>query len=161
MHAGFFDVLHDAADDHAVAVGEGVHINFGGLFEELIDEHGASRAHQRGLRDVFLHGVGVVSDDHCTSAENVAGADEYRQANFAREARGFFRDKCGRVARLRNFQFVEQPAETAAVFSEIDGFGSGADDGDAVALEFEREIERSLPAELHDHALWFFFFHDC
>ena len=160
VHAGFFDVLHDAADDHAVAVGKRVHVDFGRFFQELIDEHGARGSHQRGLRDVLLHGVDVVRDDHGAATEHVAGANEHRQADFARHARGFFRDKRGRVARLRNFQFVEQAAEAAAVFGKVDGFWSGADDRDAVAFQFEREVERSLPAELHDHALRLFLFDD-
>src|ERR1700740_1001242 len=139
-------MLHDSADDHAVAIGEGVNVNLGGFFEELIDEYGAGGTHACGLRNVFLYGVGVVSNDHGASPKNVAGANENGQANFGGEPRGFFWHESGRVARLGNFQFVEQAAETAAVFGEVNGFGCGADDGDAVALEFKSKIQRSLPA---------------
>jgi len=49
---------------NAVAVGERVTRQFGGFFTaKLINEHGAAGSHQRGLRDVFLHGVGVVCAD--------------------------------------------------------------------------------------------------
>jgi hypothetical protein len=41
VNAGFFDVLHDAGDQNVFAVGEGVHIDFGGVFEKLIDQDGA------------------------------------------------------------------------------------------------------------------------
>src|SRR5207248_6583638 len=48
----------------------------------------------------------------------------------------------------------------AAVFGKIDRLWRGADDGHAVALELEREIQRSLPTELHDYALRLFFLDD-
>jgi hypothetical protein len=39
VHAGFLDVLHDAGDQHVLAVGERVHVDFGGVFEEAVDQH--------------------------------------------------------------------------------------------------------------------------
>src|SRR5208283_2302176 len=66
----------------------------------------------------------------------------------------------GAVARLRDFLFFEKPAETAAIFSQIDGFRSGANDGNAIALQFESKIERRLAPELDDHATRLFFFDD-
>ena len=39
VDAGLFDVLHDAADDHVLAVGDGVYINLGRRLEEVIDQH--------------------------------------------------------------------------------------------------------------------------
>ncbi len=142
----------------SVAVGERVDVHFRGFLEELIDQHRPRRAHQRSLRDVFLHGVHVVGDDHGAAAQHVAGAHQHRQADLAGDASGFFGNERGAVARLRNSQFFEQAAEATAIFGEIDRFGSGADDGHAVALQFQREIERRLPAELHDDALRLFAF---
>src|SRR3546814_10841964 len=43
--------------------------------------------------------------------------------------------------------------EALAVFGEIDGVGRGAEDGDAGALQVVGELQRGLPAELHDDAL--------
>ncbi len=56
----------------------------------------------------------------------------------------------------RNFEVVEQFAEELAVFGEIDVRRVGADDGHAEALERQRESERRLAAELHDHAIGLF-----
>ncbi len=161
MHAGFFNVLHDSADDHVGSVGQRVHIDFRGFLKELIDQHRFRRAHQCGLGDVILHGVHVIGNHHGAATEHIARPDQDRQADFAGHAGRFFRNQRGSVARLRNFQFVEQPAETAAVFRQIDRFGSRANDWYAVAFQFQREIQRSLTAELHDYALRFFFFNDC
>lgn len=38
MHARLFDVFHDAADDHVVPIREGIDINLGRVFEELVDQ---------------------------------------------------------------------------------------------------------------------------
>src|SRR5712664_363118 len=114
MHAGFFDVLHDAADDYIGSVGEGIHVHFRGFFQELVNEHGPSRAHQRGLRDIFLHRVHVVGNHHGAAAEDITRAHENRQTNLSRNARGFFRHQRGPIARLRNFQLFEQAAEPTA-----------------------------------------------
>ena len=45
MNPGLLDVLHDGADDHALAVAHRVHIHFDGLFEEAIQQH------RRGMGD--------------------------------------------------------------------------------------------------------------
>ena len=134
MHAGFFDVFHDAADDNVLAVGEGIDVDFGGFFEELVNQDWARGAHHGGLCDVFLHGVDVVGDDHGAAAEDVARTDEHGQPNFAGNAGGFFRHECGAIARLRDAQFLEQAPETAAVFGEVDRLRGCADDRHTVSL---------------------------
>ena len=54
------------------------------------------------------------------------------------------------------FNSSRRRAEAAAILGKVDRFGIGADDFRAVALQFEREVQRSLSAELHDHALRLF-----
>src|ERR1700687_927801 len=126
MHAGLLDVLHDAADDDIGAVGERVNVHLGGFFEELVDEDGAGGSHHGGLRDIFLHGVDVVGNDHGAATQDVAGANEDGKADFTGHARGFFGHERGTIARLRNAQLVEQTAKAAAIFGEVDRFRGGA-----------------------------------
>ena len=38
MNAGFFDVLHDRADDRDLAVGDAIDIHLGRVFEKAIDQ---------------------------------------------------------------------------------------------------------------------------
>src|SRR5580692_7938988 len=148
VHPGFFDVLHDAANDDIFPVGESIDIDFRGFFEKLINQNRPRGAHHRGLCDVLLHRVYVVGDDHGAPAENVAWADKNRHADFGGNARRFFRNQRGAVAGLRYLQFFEQTAKPAPVFGKVNGFGRGPDDRDAIALEFLREIQRRLSAKL-------------
>ncbi len=55
--------------------------------------------------------------------------------------------------RLAHFQFVEQLLEAVAVFGEIDHVGRGAEDRHFRLLQRLGELERRLPAELHDDAV--------
>ena len=74
----------------------------------------------------------------------------------ARHGAGLFHAGGGAVGGAGNLQVVEQLAEELAIFGEIDVFGIGADDRHAEALQRQREIERRLPAELHDDAIGLF-----
>ena len=153
MDAGFFDVLHDAGDQHVFAVGQAVHVDFGGVFEEAVDQHGALLREGHGFTHVLANGVFFVGDDHGASAEHVAGTHEHRVSQTAGDVAGFFDAGRGAVFWRRNLQVVEQLAEEFAVFGEIDVLGIGADDRDAEALQWQGEIERRLSAELHDDAV--------
>ena len=52
-------------------------------------------------------------------------------------------------------KIVEQFAEELAIFRQIDVFGIGSDDRHAQPLQRQRQIQRSLPAELDDYAVGF------
>src|SRR5213075_1545421 len=54
--------------------------------------------------------------------------------------------------RLRNLQIFQELVELLAIFCKVDRFRRGADDFHAGLLQGKREIQRSLPAELHDHS---------
>src|SRR5438309_2352002 len=56
-----------------------------------------------------------------------------------------------RARRLRDIEFLQQFANALAVFRQIDRLGRRSDDRHARGLERQRQVERCLPAELHDH----------
>ncbi len=57
VHAGLFDVLHDAADQHVLAVAHGIDIHFDGQIQEAVEQHRAIVRH--------LHRVDhVLAQDH-------------------------------------------------------------------------------------------------
>ena len=118
----------------------------------MVDEDGALLRIFDGLAHVARDGVGVVGDDHGAAAEHVAGADEDGIADPLANGQRFLDAGGGAAARLRNVEIFKQLAESLAVFGEVDRFGRGADDGHAGRAQALREIQRRLPAELHDHA---------
>ena len=97
-------------------------------------------------------GLFVVGDHHGASAQHVRRSHQHRIANLLRAFDRFF-DRGGHGAlRLRDLEFFKQLAEALAVFREIDRLGRCADDVHARGLQRQRQVERRLPAELHDHA---------
>ena len=54
--------------------------------------------------------------------------------------------------RLRNLQFFEQLPESLAVFRQIDRLGRRADDRHSRRTQALCQVQRSLPAKLHNHS---------
>ena len=73
VDAGLLDVLHHAGDDHLVAVGDGVDVDFRGFFQEAVDQHRLSLGDQEGGGHETLELGGVVADLHRPAAEHETG----------------------------------------------------------------------------------------
>jgi hypothetical protein len=55
--------------------------------------------------------------------------------------------------RLGNPEFSHHEAKSIPVFRQIDRIGRRPEDGDSRLCQLRRQVERRLPAELHDHSL--------
>ena len=103
MDPGLFDVLHHTGDqDVALRVGERVDVDFGGVFEEAVDQHGALLGEVDRLLHVAAYRVLVVGDYHRPAAEHVAGAHQHRVADAARDGAGLLDVRRGAVGRRRD-----------------------------------------------------------
>ena len=40
VHAGLLDMLHQAADQHVLAIADGVHVHLDGVVQEAVQQHG-------------------------------------------------------------------------------------------------------------------------
>ena len=94
----------------------------------------------------------VVGDDHGASAEHIRRPHQHGISDASRAFDRFFDRRGHHAGRLRNLQFFEQLVEVLAIFGQIDRLGRSADDLHARLLQRQRQIQRSLSAELHDHA---------
>ena len=160
MDAGLLDVLHDARDDDVLAVAERVHVELVGVLEEAVDEDRAVRERRKRLPEHEAERVLVVRDAHRAPAEDVARADEEREAEppaHADALLGVARDAPGRRLEV---DFLEELAEALAVLGAVDRLGLRPEDRDARVLEGVRELERRLAAELHEDALGLLALHD-
>jgi len=54
VDAGLFDVLHHAADQHALAIGQAVDVDFNRIIEEMVEQHRGVVADLHGLAHVTL-----------------------------------------------------------------------------------------------------------
>ncbi len=104
----------------------------------------------------MAHGLFVIGDHHGAPAEHVAGAHQHRISDAPRDFAGLFHAGCRSVGRAGDAQLIEQFAEEFAILRQIDVLGVGADDRHVQLLQRDREIQRRLSAELHDHAIGLF-----
>ena len=62
----------------------------------------------------------------------------------------FLRGRGDAARRLRDAELPQQLREALAILGEVDRIRRGADDLDARFLQRQRQLQRRLPAELHD-----------
>ena len=83
MDAGLLDVLHDAADEDVLAVGERVDVDLDGVGEVAVDQHRRLAGDDHApAADVAVELRLVLVDDlHGAAAEHVGRADHHREAD--------------------------------------------------------------------------------
>ena len=158
MHPGLLDVLHHTADEHlAGVVADRVDIDFGGVFEEPIDEHRTLGRQPTLLAEAaepseFGHRPGemvaVVDDLHRPPTEHIARANEHREADLVDDLQRLLEIGRRAAGRLRDAQFVAQRVPLLPVFGEVD----------RVRETYRRscrrgvsgELQRGLAAQRHD-----------
>ena len=145
VHAGLLDVLHDGRHDRVLAVADRVDVDLDGVLDEAVDE--------RVRRDrPRAQVVGRVADAHRAAAEHVGRAHQHRVADPLGRHDRLVRIAGDRPVGGAQAELPEQVAEALAILGEIDRGRARAEDRHAEVDEPPRELERRLPAELHDDA---------
>src|SRR5207237_5982700 len=104
---------------------------------------------------------GFIVDDHTREAtQHIRSTHQTRICDLTRNRLGFLESNCRSVHRLRYLELVHQLSEPLAILSKVDRFRRGSNDWDSCVLQVQREVQRSLTSELHNHACRFFFSHD-
>ena len=130
MHAGLFNVLHDATNEgFAFRVANAVYVALNGVVQETIEQHGRVVADLHRFAHVALKVALLVHNFHGTTAQHVAGANH----QGVTQGSGFFQSfgfgsGC-RVGRLTQTQLMQQFLETFTVFSCVNHVGAGTNDG--------------------------------
>ena len=153
VHAGLLDVLHDAADDHLLAVGDGVDVDFGGVFQEAVDQHRLALGDHEGRGHETLELAGIVADFHRPAAQHEARPHEHRIADLGHFDAGLGHVPRDAVGRLLEVQPLQHLGELLAVLGVFDRIDARADDRHARVGKRPGQVQRRLPAELHDHAV--------
>ena len=152
MDAGLLDVLHDAADDDGAGrVGDRIDVELERVLEELVDQDRMLGRGVDGVRHV------AVERRRCRRRSPSRGRRARRTAarrpgsrSSAATSRASSRRRRGAARRLRNAEIPQQLREPLAVLGQVDRIGRGAEDPDAGLLQRQRQLQRRLPAELHD-----------
>ena len=160
VHAGLFDVLHDATDNHIGTVTHRIHIHFDGIVQEAIQQHRRIIGHRHGIHHVVTQFRFAVHDFHGATTQHIGRTHHQRVTDFFRQTYTVFHGTGGAVGRLLQAKLVDHLLEAFAIFRFIDGIRRGANNGHAGSLQSTGQLQRGLPAVLDDHTLGFFFRHD-
>ena len=76
MDACGFHVFHDGSDNGVLAVADAVHIEFGSVFEEAVDEDRLAFANGGGFFHELAEVLFLIDNHHAAAAENEALAHE-------------------------------------------------------------------------------------
>ena len=153
MHASLFDMLHDRADHHVLAITDGIDVDFDGAVEEVIQQHRAVIRHLHGITQVTLEFVFLIDDLHGATTEHVRGTDNQRVTDLGRCTDGFVFAAHRGIRWLTQIQALDHVLETLAVFGAVDGLGAGTNNRYASFFQGASQFQRRLPTVLHDHAL--------
>ena len=160
MHAGLLDVLHDAADQHVLAVAHRIDVDLGCHVQEAIQQHGTVIGDLHRLGHVDAQVVLVEHDLHRAAAEHVGRAHDQRIADLAGEQHGLVLMTRGRIRRLLEPEPRDQLLEALAVLGHVDRVRARADDRHAQRRQRLGQLQRRLAAVLHDDAGRLFLEHD-
>ena len=174
MDAGLLDVLHDAADEHVLAVGQRIDVDLDRvrqvaveeqrvLAEERVDLPGLvvrvarldlARHQLRQRAEQVVAELRLLADDlHRPAAEHVGGPHHQREAEVA-DHQPRLLDRIGdAVLRLLQAELSDQLLEAVAVLGEVDHVRRGAEDRHLRVLQRRGELQRRLAAELDDDAV--------
>ncbi len=155
MDSGLLDVLHDAADDDVSAVGQGVDVDLDGVLEELVHQNRVLRRSVDGKLHVVSQLFRVVDDLHGAPTKDIGRTDNNRVADIDGNSLRLFERPGYAVIRLFEIELVQQLLEALPVFGPVNRVRAGADNRYALFFERDSELERRLPAELHDNSVRF------
>ncbi len=135
MHAGLFDVFHDAANDDFIAIGQGIDVALDGIVEETVEQHRRIMRHLDGFAHVAFKVLLLMDDFHGPATEHVGRTNHQRITDFLRQTQRIFFSPRRPVRRLLEAEVVQQLLEALAVFGDVDRLRRRADDRHAVGFE--------------------------
>ena len=153
MYAGLLNVLHDAADDHILAIADGVDIDLNGGIQEVVQQHRAVVGHQHRVTHVAHQLFFVVDDFHGTTTQHVGRTHHQRITDLTGRQNAFFVTAHGGVFRLFQTQTGDHLLEPLTVFGAVNGVRAGTDDGHTGGFQATGQLQWRLATVLHDHTL--------
>eukprot|EP01136_Pigoraptor_vietnamica_P010232 Opistho-1_new@47646 len=152
MDARFLDMLQHAGHEHIVAIAQRIDIDLDRVAQILVDQHRRVARYLDRRGDMFLQLRLTVDNLHRPATQHIAGPHQDGITDAIGDCDRFLTAARDAVGRLAQLQLVDQRGETLAIFGQVDGIGTGAQDRDARILQRLRQLERRLPAKLHQHA---------
>ena len=135
MHAGFFDVLQDATDDDFFPITYRVDVDFDGIFQVFVEQHGCASGDFKSRADELRQLILIGYDLHRAAAEHEARTHHHGIADARSFAEGLVHGAGDAVHRLLQLDVLKDLLEQFTVAGAIDVGRTGADDRHAGFFE--------------------------
>ena len=155
VHPGPFDMLHDAGDQDILAIGNDINFYFN-AHEVGVDEYGVFNALGENDAHIFFDILIVKGNDHILAPQYVGGTEQHRIAQALCSGNGFLgghhRFPFGAFDAVLFQNFIK----AFSVFGNVNAVGLGAEDMFSPGIEVFCQLNGSLSAKGHYHAIGFF-----
>ena len=153
MDARFFNMFHHAGDMHiAIFIRDAIHIHFNGINQILINQDRVFAGYFHRFHAKAHELFAVISNFHRPPAQHVRRPHHNGVADAFSGLGRFFQRAHRAIARLLKAKPLQQLLEAFTVFGDINRLRAGAQDGNARLVQSLAELERRLPAILHNAA---------
>src|SRR5262245_10767317 len=160
MNTGAFDMLHDAADNHVLAIAQGVNIQFYGVVKEFVDQNRMLGRSRNRVSHIMLEGIAVIDDFHSSAAEHIGRPNQDWITQTLGNLESLFIGTSDAILWLLDTELVEESCESFSVLGQIDAVRRGADDLHPGPFQRQCKLQRGLAAELNDYAVGVFPLHN-
>ena len=124
MHAGFFDMLHDAGYHNLSTVRNGIHVHFHRVLEVFVDQDWMIRGGLHGRAHVAQELRFPIDNLHGAATEDIGRSHHHGVRDLRGHADGFFHRSGHATRRLLETQPREQVPEALSILGQIDGIGT-------------------------------------
>ena len=121
-----------------------------GVFEKLVDQDGVPGRSINGLGHVTVERAGIVDDRHRAPPQHIRRPHNEGVADRPRDLPRLLTRGRDAARRLGDPEVPQQPREPLAVLGQVDRVRRGAEYRHPLRLQREGELQRRLPAKLHD-----------
>src|SRR3989304_2322797 len=153
VHTRLLDMLHNPTDYNSCAVAYRIHVQLGCIVEKLVDQNRVLAGSLDSIGNAGLKRILVIDNLHSPAAQDKARPNQHRVAQLLRNLERLFVSRSRAAIRLEQLEFSYELIESLAVLGPVDAVRRGPDYLDPGLLERERQLKRSLPPELHNHAV--------
>ena len=151
MHASLFNMLHQTADYHLLAIRHRIHIHFDGVIQESIQQHWRIVGNADCFGHVATQFRFLVHNLHGATTQHIGRTHHQWIADFFCKPHRLFRGTSRSVGRLSQIQTLNHLLEALTIFCTIDRIRCGTNNRHAGSFQIPSQLQWGLPTELDDN----------
>ena len=150
MHTGLLNVFENTGDENILAITQHINIELGRVAQIAVNQNRTVAGYNHGLAHIALQLCVIIDDFHSAAAQNIGRANNHRKPDVGGNGARLVGRAGNAVGWLTQIEAFQQILKAVAIFSEINGVGVRAQNGNARLLKRLAQFQRGLAAKLHN-----------